>query len=37
MATPLIAFGYVDIVMLCILKGNFMNLQEKLRIIGKNA
>ena len=36
-ATPLIAFGYIGIIMLWIRKGNFINLQEKLRTIGKTA
>ena len=36
-ATPLIAFGYIGIIMLWIGKGSFINLQEKLRTIGKTA
>ena len=36
-ATPLIAFGYIGIIMLWIRKGSFRNLQEKLRSIGKTA
>jgi len=36
-ATPLIAFGYIGIIMLWIGKGKFINLQEKLRTIGKIA
>ena len=36
-ATPLIAFGYIGIIMLWIRKGSFINLQEKLRTIGKTA
>jgi len=36
-ATPLIAFGYIGIIMLWIRKGIFRNLQEKLRTIGKTA
>lgn len=36
-ATPLIAFGYVGIIMLWIRKGSFRNLREKLRTIGKTA
>ena len=36
-ATPLISFGYIGIIMLWIRKGNFSNLQEKLRTIGKTA
>ena len=36
-ATPLIAFGYVGIIMLWMQKGNFINLQKKLRAIGKTA
>ena len=37
LATPLIAFGYIGIIMLWIRKGSFINLQEKLRTIGKTA
>ena len=36
-ATPLIAFGYIGLIMLWIRKGSFINLQEKLRSIGKTA
>ncbi len=36
-ATPLIAFGYIAVIMLWIRKGIFINLQEKLRTIGKTA
>ena len=36
-ATPLIAFGYIGIIMLWVRKGSFKNLQEKLRSIGKTA
>ena len=36
-ATPLIAFGYIGIIMLWVRKGIFRNLQEKLRLIGKTA
>ena len=36
-ATPLIAFGYIGIIMLWIRKGSFKDLQEKLRSIGKTA
>ena len=36
-ATPLIAFGYIGIIMLWIRKGSFINLQEKFRTIGKTA
>ena len=36
-ATPFIAFGYIGIIMLWIRKGNFSNLQEKLRAIGRTA
>ena len=37
LATPLIAFGYIGLIMLWIRKGSFINLQEKLRSIGKTA
>lgn len=36
-ATPFIAFGYTGVIMLWIRKGSFINLQEKLRAIGKTA
>jgi len=36
-ATPLIAFGYIGVIMLWIRKGWFKNLQERFRAIGKNA
>ena len=36
-ATPLIAFGYIGLIMLWIRKGSLINLQEKLKSIGKTA
>ena len=36
-ATPLIAFGYIGLIMLWIQKGSFRNIQGKLRAIGKTA